>query len=710
MVRLKSQGKKNSAHKMKKHNKLILGSFLMLSMLVTATGCNNDKNPTSSPSDTPSSVPDSSVVPESSNIGSAYPCISVAKAIEVANAAGEDETAEDYYLYGVVKAVSNPQYGEMTIQDDTGEIYVFGIEGYSTLESKPLAGDEIVIKGKLKMYKGKAEFGRSELIAFHHEDVEVNDKDYTKMSIKDARSKEVGEKVKLTGVVAQITYGQKHIPNGFYLIDETESIYIYDPDAVQTVKTGNTVTLIGERANFINPSEASFAEQFGYQGAIQVASATVIENDKGNSEFNRAWVKETTMKEMLETPMDTNITGSVFKVKAYVHRRDGHGFINYYFNDLDDKTGSYVYTSNSGADFDWLDPYDGKLCDVYISPINCKSTSGGCVYRLIPLALEESSYKMGAQEVAPYVITYHAMDQFLNEYNSNPHIKLLTSVSDENLGFKDVALSYASSNTDVIEIVTNDEGTFLNTKNDGTAEITITAKYQTYTETKKVTIVVKNIDVSDAVNVKAAIDAQDGEIVKVRGVVASSLVNKDGFYIADETGVIAVTTTKEDLGKIHQGDMVCFEGTRNHKKKEETTFAIGQSVIEDSKLILNEYGEHDYSTATFDTTKKIEDINNLSVMEDHSTEVYVVKAKIDLVETNFYTRLDVVSTTDPEAKLMLYSSGANQYKWLFQFKDQEEVTLEVMLCNWNDKKSYKACVLSAQAGDLKVINTLNFPL
>ena len=55
-----------------------------------------------------------------------YECITISEAIALANAAGETVTAESYYVYGIIETVSNPTYGEMTISDETGSIYVYG--------------------------------------------------------------------------------------------------------------------------------------------------------------------------------------------------------------------------------------------------------------------------------------------------------------------------------------------------------------------------------------------------------------------------------------------------------------------------------------------------------------------------------------------------------------------------------------------------------
>ena len=56
----------------------------------------------------------------------------------------------------------------------------------------------------------------------------------------------------------------------------------------------------------------------------------------------------------------------------------------------------------------------------------------------------------------------------------------------------------------------------------------------------------------------------------------------------------------------------------------------------------------------------------------------------------------------------LYMSGAGQYSFLDQFAG-EEVTLEIALCNWNDKTDkYRGCILAVITDDGKVYNELNF--
>ena len=50
-----------------------------------------------------------------------YNIITIAEAIELAKAAGQNGTTERYYIVGTVKTLSNPGYGEMTLMDETGD-------------------------------------------------------------------------------------------------------------------------------------------------------------------------------------------------------------------------------------------------------------------------------------------------------------------------------------------------------------------------------------------------------------------------------------------------------------------------------------------------------------------------------------------------------------------------------------------------------------
>ena len=125
--------------------------------------------------------------------------------------------------------------------------------------------------------------------------------------------------------------------------------------------------------------------------------------------MNFSFAKETTIKEFVNIPVTNNISGEVFKVNSYIKRqqKEGQNFVNYYFYDLDEKTGSYAYTQCNGSDFSWLDEFDGKICTVYLSAINAKSTASGCFWRFVPLSVKDENYQFNTANVGQFVYDYH---------------------------------------------------------------------------------------------------------------------------------------------------------------------------------------------------------------------------------------------------------------------------------------------------------------
>lgn len=76
--------------------------------------------------------------------------------------------------------------------------------------------------------------------------------------------------------------------------------------------------------------------------------------------------------------------------------------------------------------------------------------------------------------------------------------------------------------------------------------------------------ITKPVDVSSAVNVKAAIDASKGTELLVKGVIGPSLVNKNGFYLIDETGSLAVVMNSTDeFNGLQIGQTVYIKGKRD---------------------------------------------------------------------------------------------------------------------------------------------------
>ncbi len=199
-----------------------------------------------------------------------------------------------------------------------------------------------------------------------------------------------------------------------------------------------------------------------------------------------------------------------------------------------------------------------------------------------------------------------------------------------------------------------------------------------------------------------AVAADLDSTVTVKGVVGPSLVNKSGFYLIDETGVIAVLVDEATLATLEIGYEVVLEASREYHAKSGTR---GNSCLNNTKVLYNGYGNHAYSTASFDGELTLAEFAALSVDTDYTTSVYTVTATVEVVESAYFTSIKLV---DGETSINLYCSSAAQYTWLQEYAGQE-ITMELAPCNWSSKSTYPACVLAVVHGDgTKTVNSLNF--
>ena len=514
-----------------------------------------------------------------------------------------------------------------------------------------------------------------------------------------ARNYEAGTEVKVSGVVAKITYAYGMVPSGFILVDNTASIYVYGKEAAAQVQEGNTVTLSGTRVYWILEDEQQNAEKFGYLGCSQLENATILKNDGAVSDFDTSWIQEITVKAIMETPVTEDVTTLIYKVTALVKKVEGTGFTNYYIDDLDGTTGSYAYSQCSGSDFAWLDEFDGKICTVYLVPLNAKSASSGCFWRFLPVKVVDENFDVSTVNVAKFAVDYYGVPQFQSEYTGDPALELVTNVDSQLLNFSGATLSYTSDDPSVISI----ENNTLHCNAPGTAKVTVTGSYGDQTYSQAVTITVsENADV-DYIDIQTAISTEVGQTVTVKGIVGPSLVNRDGFYLIDDNSIIAVTTDSDTLAALTIGDEIILTGLRDKFHNGEGNHA-GQTAITNCTVVSNYYGGHDYCDDFFITDKTLADFYKLDASVDYSTTVFVLKATVEVVETNYYTKIQL---KDSSTTVSLYCASANQYSWLKAYAGQE-VTLELAPCNWNNKTFWAGCVLAVRTDSGKILNELNF--
>ena len=185
-----------------------------------------------------------------------------------------------------------------------------------------------------------------------------------------------------------------------------------------------------------------------------------------------------------------------------------------------------------------------------------------------------------------------------------------------------------------------------------------------------------------------------------------NIVNQTGFYIGDETGIIAVRCGADVCAEVKVGDMIIVNGTRKNVKKEEAGEYAGQIAVDDAKLVANYYGNHAAPTNSYDSTKTLEELYNMDYTKDATAQVYVLNVKVEETGNAYYTNANLVSL-DGKTTLGLYCSSAKQYSFLTAFKGQE-VTVELALCNWNGKNYYRGCVLAVTVNGQRIVNELNF--
>lgn len=647
-----------------------------------------------------------------SEVTGTYDFISLPMAIAIAMDGGSDfQSTEKYYITGWVSNVNNYSYGSITITDGNVEIFAYGITSYANNGVWPLEGDVVVLEAVVGTNGTDVELkNATRLVEWH--DVAVNEREYTSATVTEARNANAGDKLIVEGVVAAFTYKNaktstgEYVRDGFYLVSGGDSILIHGTGVSSAVELGNTVKVAGVKEYFVQESEISLAAKYGFPGANQLSQAQLISSDKKVTDITNNNFEEATMKELMSCSYDENITNQIFKVRAVIKKVPGNGFVNYYINDLDLTTGTYTYTKCNGSDFAWLDKYlnaDGQyFCELLVTVCNAKATASGCLWRVIPVAILGDAAFSVEEETLDFVFDYFVAPQFEEVYYANPNIELLTNHSSSFLGYSNVTIDYVSADENVVKVIEVEGKKVLDVVAVGSTTVDITLKMGDKTLVKTITITRDAEPTFEAKTVAETIATTLDTTVTVAGIVGPSLVNQTGFYLIDETGVIAVRTNKEVLATLKQGNSVVLEGTRAQNRATETM--PGQAMVNDAVVVHNYYGEHEYSTASFQNST-LEELAKHPTTEDWTSKAF-------FVEATAYASGYVAVIKNGATEIVLYVSGATQYKWLTdiaaQYPDQL-LKMEVALCNWNEKNPYKAAVLAVYLPDgTKVINSLNF--
>ena len=278
---------------------------------------------------------------------SKYDLISIAQAIEIANAAGSTATTERYYIYGTIKEIKDATYGSMTITDGTNEIYVYGsydadgVNRYSDLSSKPKKGDQVVISANLCVFDGAPEVKAGWIQEFASAPKENIDLPASGSEITIAQALQIAEQVGedvttdrwiIKGTVKTVVnplYGE------MYITDGTDEIYVYGTYSADGVTRYSDMTEKPVAGDLIVLS----INLNVHSGAAQAKSGWIQSFEHQAPQINEADYVEKTIAQSrsVEIGSKVKVTGIV-SVITYANGRIPDGVII-----VDGESSIYVY-------------------------------------------------------------------------------------------------------------------------------------------------------------------------------------------------------------------------------------------------------------------------------------------------------------------------------------------------------------------------------
>lgn len=513
------------------------------------------------------------------------------------------------------------------------------------------------------------------------------------VAISSLRDLEVGQEATIRGVVVNLNYTGQSTPYvvGFWMADETGSVYIYGELTANAVSKGNTVTIRGTKGYYIPTNDASSAAAVGYLGMLQLASPTILDLDTTISLIPETAIDDITIAEINEIPLTSDITGNIYRVQGRYHRYDETSYVNYVIEDLNRVDSLLAYTQCNGKDYYWTDSYDNKTVEMLIIVSLGKPSVD--MWRINPVlfindnvvvsALQEAEY--GAQRALSEVGESYDVDTEVNITISDPLLEGMTrsfaSISNK------IAISQVGENN-VLQINAAVAGTF---------ELSATATFGSQSATSTKTITVIESTQFETISLLEARNQTDGTVVTVEAIVArvtykSSMV-KQGLFLIDATASLFVyngAATQANLANVENGNKVVLTGTIAHYIKSAENATL-ENYLGDLQLTDVTVDNLDTNVYALPNEAIIEDtIENIAVTlpsTNISSNIYHVAARVVKNASQYATSYDLVSLTDANKKLPLYSQNSgSDFAWLDEYANQE-VYVYVGIQNLNLKSS-----------------------
>ncbi|MBR5715765.1 MAG: choice-of-anchor J domain-containing protein [Bacteroidales bacterium] len=196
-----------------------------------------------------------------------------------------------YRLTGTVQNISNTQFGNFDLVDETGSVYIYGLldkdgnaKNFESLGIKE--GDTLTLEGKYKDYNGKAEIANAQYISHvSGGDDPGPGTPAEQITIADFLAKaDPNTTYRLTGKVSNITNTQY---GNFDLTDATGTIYIYglldkegNPKNFESlgIKEGDEITIEGKYTTYNDNPQIKNAQYIsGGSGGDDPGPGTTVE-------------------------------------------------------------------------------------------------------------------------------------------------------------------------------------------------------------------------------------------------------------------------------------------------------------------------------------------------------------------------------------------------------------------------------------------------
>lgn len=473
----------------------------------------------------------------------------------------------------------------------------------------------------------------------------------------------------IQGVVAQFLYGSGGTATSFYMADATGSMLVYSNNhSLSSLKIGYTVKVAGYLDHYQSSSDAAVGQEIGYYGAIEiVATDDIMVIDTEIKEIPTTAYTEVRIKDIVETSyLENDLTTKFFKVKSTIQKVANTGYTNYYFNDLSMDDSIYVYTTNSGSDYAWLDTYDGQSREAIVAVHSMHAKNR--VWRIVPIQILDEVTASDA-DIAGFALD-RLEKQVGESYTATVSIELVKQ--DEKL-LSEATITYTTNKeTQTITESTTGDKYLLNINGEdyGTFTLTITLVYKEVEYTRNIEILVRSAVGYDTITIAEVKAASEGEEVLVEGIYVKFTANYQGLYITDSTGILVVNYLDLDLNDYKEGEKMIFTGTVTLDYATDNGSYAGHNRLANAELLEHDSIVHEWDkTIVTGTTTVSELYKNPDLTK--ITNIYLINGYVELYEDprGYYTNWRIYDP-DGGSYMSLYCANSGQLSWLQDYVNQ----------------------------------------